>query len=134
MGLGYLTLDRGANTLSGGESQRIRLASQLGAQLTGVIYVLDEPTIGLHPRDTERLLGTLMRMRDLGNTLIVVEHDPDTVIQADHVVDIGPAAGREGGQIVAQGTVAEIMRSSKSVTGRWLSGEAAIEAGTDASP
>jgi excinuclease ABC subunit A len=122
VGLGYLSLERPAATLSGGESQRIRLASQLGSQLTGVIYVLDEPTIGLHARDTKRLLDTLFRLRDLGNTLVVVEHDPDTVARADFIVDMGPAAGREGGQVVASGTVQEVMSVEASVTGRWLSG------------
>ena len=126
VGLGYLSLDRTANTLSGGESQRIRLASQLGSQLTGVTYVLDEPTIGLHPRDTHRLLGTLEGLRDLGNTVIVVEHDPDTITRADHVIDMGPAAGRHGGQVVAFGTPAELTANPASVTGRWLSGVARV--------
>lgn len=126
VGLGYLSLDRRAATLSGGESQRIRLASQLGSQLTGVIYVLDEPTIGLHARDTERLLDTLFRMRELGNTLVVVEHDPETIARADYIVDMGPAAGREGGRVVAAGTVEQVANSAESVTGRWLSGEEVI--------
>jgi excinuclease ABC subunit A len=126
VGLGYLSLERPAATLSGGESQRIRLASQLGSQLTGVIYVLDEPTIGLHARDTDRLLNTLFRMRELGNTLVVVEHDPETVARADYIVDMGPGAGREGGYVIAAGTVEEVVRSEDSVTGRWLSGKERI--------
>ena len=108
-GLDYLTLARASGTLSGGESQRIRLASQIGSGLTGVLYVLDEPSIGLHQRDNARLLGTLKRLRDLGNTVIVVEHDEDAILQADYVVDIGPGAGIHGGEIVAEGTPAEIM-------------------------
>ncbi len=125
VGLGYLTLDRPARTLSGGEAQRIRLAAQLGARLTGTIYVLDEPTIGLHPRDTHRLLGTLHGLRDLGNTLIVVEHDPEVMRQADHLVDMGPGAGEHGGLIVAQGTPAEVSTSG-SLTGTYLSGQRAV--------
>ena len=109
VGLDYLTLARASGTLSGGESQRIRLASQIGSGLTGVLYVLDEPSIGLHQRDNERLLDTLRRLRDLGNTVIVVEHDEDAILAADYVVDIGPGAGIHGGVIVAQGTPAEIM-------------------------
>src|SRR6202035_5121148 len=108
VGLDYLTLDRSAETLSGGESQRIRLASQIGSGLTGVMYILDEPSIGLHQRDNERLLGTLKRLRDLGNTVIVVEHDADAIRAADHVVDLGPGAGAHGGLVVAQGTPAQI--------------------------
>src|SRR5262249_13274615 len=104
VGLGYLSLDRAAETLSGGEAQRIRLASQLGSSLCGVTYVLDEPTVGLHPRDTERLLGTLEGLRDQGNTVVLVEHDPETIDRADHVVDLGPGAGRHGGRVVATGT------------------------------
>ncbi len=123
VGLGYLGLDRAARTLSGGESQRIRLASQLGSMLTGVTYVLDEPTIGLHPRDTERLLGTLEGLRDLGNTVVVVEHDLDTIRRADRVVDLGPGAGIHGGRVLASGTPAELASEPRSVTGRWLSGE-----------
>ncbi len=126
VGLGYLSLDRAARSLSGGEAQRIRLASQLGSQLTGVIYVLDEPTIGLHPRDTDRLLGTLEGLRDLGNTVIVVEHDPDTIRRADHVLDLGPGAGRHGGRLLAAGTPAELEAHPDSVTGRWLSGREAV--------
>ena len=121
VGLGYLTLDRPSETLSGGESQRIRLATQLGAHLTGTIYVLDEPTIGLHPRDTERLLGTLFGLRDLGNTIIVVEHDPEVMKAADHLVDLGPGAGEHGGRIVAQGSPAEVSKGP-GLTAEWLSG------------
>jgi excinuclease ABC subunit A len=112
--------------LSGGESQRIRLASQIGSGLTGVLYVLDEPSIGLHQRDNERLLGTLRRLRDLGNTVIVVEHDEDAVLQADHVVDVGPGAGIHGGQIVAQGTPAEVMANPASLTGKYLTGAMSV--------
>ena len=127
VGLNYLTLDRQADTLSGGEAQRIRLASQIGAGLVGVMYVLDEPSIGLHQRDNERLLGTLIRLRDLGNTVIVVEHDEDAIRMADHVLDIGPGAGVHGGEIVAQGTVKDMLASPRSVTGQFLSGKRAIE-------
>ncbi|HXX32408.1 MAG TPA: excinuclease ABC subunit UvrA [Myxococcaceae bacterium] len=127
VGLGYLTLERSATTLSGGESQRIRLASQMGSELTGVIYILDEPSIGLHQRDNGKLLGTLKRLRDLGNSVIVVEHDEETMREADHIVDFGPGAGELGGQVVAQGTPAEIMASAASLTGAYLSGRAAIE-------
>ena len=127
VGLDYLTLERKADTLSGGEAQRIRLASQIGAGLVGVMYVLDEPSIGLHQRDNERLLGTLTRLRDLGNTVIVVEHDEDAIRLADHVVDIGPGAGVHGGEVVAQGDVAQIMVSPRSLTGDYLSGRRAIE-------
>ncbi|MGI9424219.1 MAG: excinuclease ABC subunit UvrA, partial [Hyphomicrobiaceae bacterium] len=122
VGLDYLTLSRSSGTLSGGESQRIRLASQIGSGLTGVLYVLDEPSIGLHQRDNERLLGTLRHLRDLGNTVIVVEHDEDAVLTADHVVDIGPGAGVHGGQIVAQGSPHDIMNSTESLTGQYLKG------------
>ncbi len=122
VGLGYLGLDRAADTLSGGEAQRIRLASQLGSSLTGVTYVLDEPTVGLHPRDTDRLLGTLEGLRDLGNTVLLVEHDPDTVMRADHVVDLGPKAGLHGGRIVAQGPPTLLGDQPDSITGRWLTG------------
>ena len=121
VGLDYLTLDRGAGTLSGGEAQRIRLASQLGSELSGVLYVLDEPSIGLHQRDNERLIMTLHRLRDLGNTVLVVEHDEATIEAADWVVDFGPGAGRHGGKVVAEGTPAEIARAPKSITGRFLS-------------
>lgn len=126
VGLDYLTLDRSADTLSGGEAQRIRLASQIGAGLMGVMYVLDEPSIGLHQRDNERLLDTLFHLRDLGNTVIVVEHDEDAIRQADHVIDIGPGAGVHGGEIVAQGTPAQIIKSSESITGQFLSGKRGI--------
>ncbi|THD07726.1 excinuclease ABC subunit UvrA [Rhodanobacter lindaniclasticus] len=127
VGLNYLTLDRQADSLSGGEAQRIRLASQIGAGLVGVMYVLDEPSIGLHQRDNERLLGTLTRLRDLGNTVIVVEHDEDAIRMADHVLDIGPGAGVHGGEIVAQGSVQDMLDSPRSVTGQFLSGVRAIE-------
>ncbi len=126
VGLSYLSLDRSADTLSGGESQRIRLASQIGSGLTGVMYVLDEPSIGLHQRDNDRLLATLQRLRDLGNTVIVVEHDEDAIRTADHVVDMGPAAGVHGGQVVAAGTPAEIMAHPDSLTGAYLSGRLSI--------
>jgi excinuclease ABC subunit A len=127
VGLDYLTLDRSADTLSGGEAQRIRLASQVGAGLVGVMYVLDEPSIGLHQRDNQRLLDTLLRLRDLGNTVIVVEHDEDAIRTADHVVDIGPGAGVHGGRVVAEGTPEAIMANAESLTGRYLSGRLAIE-------
>ncbi|RMH94419.1 excinuclease ABC subunit UvrA [Lysobacter pythonis] len=127
VGLDYLTLERKADTLSGGEAQRIRLASQIGAGLVGVMYVLDEPSIGLHQRDNERLLGTLTRLRDLGNTVIVVEHDEDAIRLADHVVDIGPGAGVHGGEVIAQGDVKAIIASERSLTGDYLSGRKAIE-------
>ncbi len=123
VGLDYLTLSRASGTLSGGESQRIRLASQIGSGLSGVLYVLDEPSIGLHQRDNAKLLETLRRLRDLGNSVIVVEHDEDAILTADHVVDVGPGAGIHGGEIVAQGTAAEIMAEPKSLTGQYLSGE-----------
>ncbi len=122
VGLNYLTLDRAANTLAGGEAQRIRLATQIGSGLVGVLYVLDEPSIGLHQRDNEKLLSTLVRLRDLGNTVIVVEHDEDTMRAADHIVDIGPKAGEHGGRVVAQGTLDDIMNCPESATGRFLSG------------
>jgi len=122
VGLDYLTLDRSAETLSGGEAQRIRLASQVGSGLTGVMYILDEPSIGLHQRDNQRLLGTLRRLRDLGNTVIVVEHDEDAIRSADHVLDLGPGAGVHGGRIVAQGTPADIIANAESLTGRYLRG------------
>lgn len=127
VGLDYLTLDRQADSLSGGEAQRIRLASQIGAGLVGVMYVLDEPSIGLHQRDNERLLGTLNRLRDLGNTVIVVEHDEDAIRAADHILDIGPGAGVHGGAIVAQGKLKDILSSKKSLTGQYLSGKRRIE-------
>ncbi|WP_020167500.1 MULTISPECIES: excinuclease ABC subunit UvrA [Methylotenera] len=127
VGLEYLSLSRSAETLSGGEAQRIRLASQIGSGLTGVMYVLDEPSIGLHQRDNDRLLETLMRLRDIGNSVIVVEHDHDAILAADYVVDIGPGAGEHGGQIVAEGTPAEILANPKSLTGQYLSGKKQIE-------
>ena len=126
VGLNYLTLARGAATLSGGESQRIRLASQIGSGLTGVLYVLDEPSIGLHQRDNERLLGTLRRLRDLGNTVLVVEHDEDAIRAADHLIDMGPRAGLHGGHVVAQGTPGEVEANTESITGDYLSGRRAI--------
>lgn len=127
VGLDYLTLARSAGTLSGGEAQRIRLATQIGSSLMGVLYILDEPSIGLHQRDNDKLLATLKRLRDLGNTLIVVEHDEDTMREADHIVDIGPGAGIHGGYIVAQGTAEEIMQCEESITGAYLSGRKKIE-------
>jgi excinuclease ABC subunit A len=126
VGLGYLTLDRESGTLSGGEAQRIRLATQIGSKLTGVLYILDEPSIGLHQRDNERLLGTLRELRDLGNTVIVVEHDEDTIRAADYLVDLGPHAGSRGGQIVAAGTVEEVLANPKSLTGQFLNGTQSI--------
>lgn len=127
VGLGYLTLSRNAGTLSGGESQRIRLATQIGSGLVGVVYVLDEPSIGLHQRDNEKLLGALRGLTNLGNTLIVVEHDEDTIRCADHIVDIGPRAGIHGGEVVAQGTLKDIMKNKNSITGQYLSGKKKIE-------
>ncbi|SEK93347.1 excinuclease ABC subunit UvrA [Ectothiorhodospira marina] len=127
VGLDYLTLDRSADTLSGGEAQRIRLASQIGAGLVGVMYILDEPSIGLHQRDNERLLNTLTYLRDLGNTVLVVEHDEDAIRRADHVVDMGPGAGRHGGQVVAQGTPGQVSQTEHSLTGQYLSGRRRIE-------
>ncbi len=126
VGLEYLTLSRASGTLSGGESQRIRLATQIGSSLMGVLYILDEPSIGLHQRDNDKLLATLGRLRDLGNTLIVVEHDEDTMFAADHIVDIGPGAGRNGGEVVFEGTVDELLKSEKSITGQYLSGRKCI--------
>ncbi|MBT5388012.1 MAG: excinuclease ABC subunit UvrA [Porticoccaceae bacterium] len=126
VGLNYLSLNRSADTLSGGEAQRIRLASQIGAGLVGVMYILDEPSIGLHQRDNERLLKTLVRLRDLGNTVIVVEHDEDAIASADHIIDIGPGAGIHGGQVVAEGTAKQIKANKNSVTGKFLSGERGI--------
>ena len=121
--LDYLTLGRGAASLSGGEAQRIRLATQIGSRLVGVLYILDEPSIGLHQRDNERLLGTLRGLRDLGNTVIVVEHDEETIRAADHVIDLGPRAGRHGGEVVAEGSVEDIREHPTSLTGRYLRGE-----------
>ena len=126
VGLEYLTLSRSAGTLSGGEAQRIRLATQIGSQLTGVLYVLDEPSIGLHQRDNQRLIQSLLEMRDLGNTLIVVEHDTDTMLAADYLVDIGPKAGTHGGEVVAEGTPEEVMKNPSSLTGKYLTGELCI--------
>jgi excinuclease ABC subunit A len=123
VGLDYLSLGRAAGTLSGGEAQRIRLATQIGSKLTGVLYILDEPSIGLHQRDNDRLIGTLQNMRDIGNTLIVVEHDEDTMIAADYLIDIGPGAGIHGGQVIAAGTPAEVMAHPNSLTGQYLSGK-----------
>ncbi|WP_312504867.1 excinuclease ABC subunit UvrA [Lysinibacillus sp.] len=123
VGLDYLTLSRAAGTLSGGEAQRIRLATQIGSRLTGVLYILDEPSIGLHQRDNDRLISTLQNMRDIGNTLIVVEHDEDTMLAADYLIDVGPGAGVHGGQIVAAGTPQEVMNNEKSLTGQYLSGK-----------
>ena len=127
VGLDYLTLDRSAGTLSGGEAQRIRLATQIGSHLTGVLYVLDEPSIGLHQRDNERLIHSMQEMRDLGNTLIVVEHDTDTMLAADYLVDIGPGAGLHGGNVIAAGTPEEVMKNKDSLTGKYLTGEEKIE-------
>ena len=127
VGLNYLTLNRSADTLSGGEAQRIRLASQIGAGLVGVMYILDEPSIGLHQRDNDRLLKTLKHLRDIGNTVIVVEHDEEAIYTADHVIDIGPGAGVHGGEVVAQGTVDQIIKNRNSLTGRYLSGKERIE-------
>ena len=123
VGLDYLSLSRSSATLSGGESQRIRLASQIGSGLTGVLYVLDEPSIGLHQKDNKRLLKTLVRLRDLKNSVIVVEHDEDAIRQADHIIDIGPNAGLNGGKIVAQGKLKDIINNSKSLTSLYLSGK-----------
>ena len=127
VGLGYLTLDRSSGTLAGGEAQRIRLATQIGSQLTGVLYILDEPSIGLHHRDNQKLLGTLQRLRDLGNTVVVVEHDEDTMRAADWLVDLGPGAGRHGGELVAAGTPAQVMATPASLTGQYLLGKRQIE-------
>lgn len=127
VGLDYLTLDRKSNTLSGGEDQRIRLATQIGAGLVGVLYVLDEPSIGLHQKDNRKLLDTLVALRDLGNSLIVVEHDEETIRKADHILDLGPGAGEHGGRIIAQGTLKDILKSKRSLTGKYLRGELKIE-------
>ena len=126
IGMGYITLGQASNTLSGGEAQRIRLATQIGAGLSGVLYVLDEPSIGLHQRDNDRLLATLLKLRDLGNTLIVVEHDEDTIRAADHIVDIGPGAGVHGGHIVSEGGLEALLSAEDSLTGAYLSGRRAI--------
>ena len=127
VGLSYLTLDRSAYTLSGGESQRIRLATQIGSKLTGVLYVLDEPSIGLHHRDNQRLLGTLLKMRDLGNTVLVVEHDEETILASDYIIDMGPGAGMKGGQVVFAGTPKELIKDKNSLTGQYISGRKNIE-------
>ena len=134
VGLDYLSMERSADTLSGGEAQRIRLASQIGAGLVGVMYILDEPSIGLHQRDNDRLLKTLIKLRDMGNTVLVVEHDEDAIRSADHVLDIGPGAGVHGGEIVAQGTVKQIIGNSKSLTGKYLSGKESIEVPSKRTP
>ena len=127
VGVGYLTLNRSAATLSGGEGQRIRLATQIGANLTGVLYVLDEPSIGLHQRDNRRLLTTLSRLRDLGNTVVVVEHDEETIRTADYVVDLGPGAGEHGGHVIFQGEPAQLLADGHgSLTGAYLRGERSI--------
>ncbi|MCE9600598.1 MAG: excinuclease ABC subunit UvrA [Gemmatimonadetes bacterium] len=126
VGLDYLTLDRSAESLSGGEAQRIRLATQIGSRLVGVLYILDEPSIGLHQRDNARLLDTLKRLRDLGNTVLVVEHDEETILEADHLIDLGPGAGKHGGEVIAEGTVAEVMKVEKSITGQYLTGKRTI--------
>ena len=126
VGLGYLTLSRAAGTLSGGESQRIRLATQIGSSLMGVLYILDEPSIGLHQRDNDKLLATLCSLRDMGNTLLVVEHDEDTMRAADYLIDIGPGAGIHGGEVVAAGTPEEVMANPNSLTGQYLSGKKKI--------
>lgn len=123
VGLNYLNLARTSGTLSGGEAQRIRLATQIGSGLSGVLYVLDEPSIGLHQRDNDRLIKTLLKLRNMGNSLIVVEHDEDTIRNADYIVDIGPKAGVNGGNIIAQGCVEDIIKASDSITGQYLSGE-----------
>jgi excinuclease ABC subunit A len=127
VGLDYLTLDRSAESLSGGEAQRIRLATQIGSRLVGVLYILDEPSIGLHQRDNARLLETLKRLRDLGNTVLVVEHDEETILEADHLIDLGPGAGKHGGEVIAEGTVAEVKRVAGSVTAQYLTGKKKIE-------
>ena len=126
VGLDYLTLDRLTSTLSGGESQRIQLATSLGSHLVGALYVLDEPSIGLHPRDTQRLIDILKSLRDLGNTVLVVEHDPDTIESADRIIDLGPGAGELGGKLLFIGSHEEILKDPKSITGRYLSGELRI--------
>ena len=126
VGLDYLTLDRSASTLSGGESQRIRLATQIGSALVGVVYVLDEPSIGLHQRDNDKLIKALRNLTDIGNTLVVVEHDEDTMKECDYLVDIGPGAGVHGGEVVACGTIDDIIKEQRSITGKYLSGELEI--------
>src|SRR5215475_778977 len=131
VGLDYVTLSRATPTLSGGESQRIRLASQIGSGLTGVLYVLDEPTIGLHPRDNRRLLQALEHLRDLGNTLILVEHDREVIDSADHLLDFGPGAGDRGGEITAEGPPKQVLKAKSSLTGQYLSGRLAIPVPTN---
>ena len=126
VGLDYISLDRNTGTLSGGEAQRIQLATQIGSSLVGVLYILDEPSIGLHQRDNSRLIGTLERLRDLGNTIIIVEHDEEVIRRSDHIIDLGPGAGIHGGEIVGEGSVEDICRSERSITGKYLSGEAHI--------
>jgi excinuclease ABC subunit A len=127
VGLHYLTLDRTAPTLAGGESQRIRLASQIGSGLVGVLYILDEPSVGLHARDNRRLLDSLLRLRDMGNTVVVVEHDEETMRTADHIVDFGPGPGVRGGEVVAEGSLSKVVRTKDSITGRYLRGVEEIE-------
>ena len=127
VGLDYLSLNRAANTLSGGEAQRIRLATQIGSSLMGVLYILDEPSIGLHQRDNARLIETLTRLRDLGNTLLVVEHDEETMRAADHIIDMGPGAGEHGGYVVAEGDIRDIETNTDSLTGQYLSGVRSVE-------
>src|SRR5262249_32565959 len=127
VGLDYLSLNRSSGTLAGGEAQRIRLASQIGSGLVGVLYVLDEPSIGLHQRDNQRLIETLLRLRNLGNTVIVVEHDEETIRVADHVVDIGPGAGEHGGAVVMSGTLKELLKTKDSITGQYLTRKKSIE-------
>ncbi len=134
VGLDYLNLARNAGTLSGGEAQRIRLATQIGSSLMGVLYILDEPSIGLHQRDNDKLIETLKALRDNGNTLVVVEHDEDTIRNADYIVDIGPGAGEHGGEVVAKGTVKQVMRSKKSITAKYLTGEMKIEVPSERRP
>jgi excinuclease ABC subunit A len=126
VGLDYLTLDRPTATLSGGEAQRIRLATQIGSGLMGVLYICDEPTVGLHPVDGSRLIQTLLSLRDLGNTVLIVEHDEAMMRAADHIIDIGPGAGERGGEIVAEGTIEDIMKEKNSITGQYLSGQKEI--------
>ena len=126
MGLDYLTLGRAAGSLSGGEAQRIRLATQIGSRLVGVLYILDEPSIGLHQRDNDQLLVTLERLRDLGNTVLVVEHDEDTIRRADHIVDLGPGAGRHGGEVVANGPLGALLEEEESLTAAYLRGDRQI--------
>src|SRR5260221_13990269 len=128
VGLGYLSLDRSAATLSGGEAQRIRLATQIGSRLRGVLYVLDEPSIGLHQRDNQRLIAALENLRNLGNTVLVVEHDEDTIRKADYVLDLGPGAGKNGGHLIANGTPQQIMDNPASITGQYLAGKIEIVA------